>query len=294
MTAQVRDTDRIGLGIAAIVGAVLLFSITDAIAKLLGMANYSATQIAFFRYLFGLIPVAIMVWSAGAGALKTRRPLAHALRAAFLFCALLSLFTGLRSVPLAEAISILLTAPLFITALSNPVLGERVGPRRWIAVILGFVGGLIALRPGTAAFQLDALWLVASAFLFASAMLLTRKMSITETSAAMFTYTTVGAFVVCIPFAASTWAPVADGVLWLFLAIGVVGGCAAYLMIVAYRSAPAALVAPFEYTALVWGAVIGWLVWAEVPAVAVWLGAGLIVACGIYLTRRESVPAGLE
>ncbi len=289
-----RDNQHAGTAIAAITLAVMLFSAGDATAKWLGIAGYASPEIAFFRYLFGLIPVTILVWSAGPAALRTRRPFAHAVRAALMFSALVSLFTGLRTIPLAEAISIAFTAPLFITALSYPVLGERVGPRRWAAVFLGFMGVLIMTRPGTDAFQIEALWILASAFCFAMSMLFTRRLSATETNVAMFTYTTVGAMVASMPFVALTWVAPETEHLWIFALVGVVGGCAAYLMIVAYSNAPAATIAPLEYTALIWGSLFGWVLWAERPAPAVWVGAAIIVACGLYITRRKGLASGLE
>jgi drug/metabolite transporter (DMT)-like permease len=289
-----RETDRVGKGIAMILTAVMLFSVCDALAKWLGLAGYSAPQIAFFRYLFGLIPVAIMVWKSGTGVLKTRRPFAHALRALLMFASLISLFNGLRWIPLAEAISIVLTVPLFITVLSYPVLGERVGPRRVIAAVVGFVGVLIMMRPGSAAFQVESLWLIAAALFFASAMLFTRRISRTETSVSILAYTTIGAFVASIPMAGLDWTTPSTEHIWVFLTIGMLGGTASFCMILAYTNAPAAVVAPFEYTALVWAAAIGWLVWAETPGLAVWIGAAVIVACGLYITRREGMPSGVE
>jgi drug/metabolite transporter (DMT)-like permease len=149
-------TDRVGLGIASSLSAVFCFAIVHALAKWLGQ-DYPAVQILFFRYLFGLLPVAVFVWrSGGLPVLRTRRPATHALRAGLLFVALLLFFEALQSLPLAEVIAVYFTAPLFVTALAAPVLGETVGPRRWTAVIVGFLGALIMVRPGTAAFHPEA------------------------------------------------------------------------------------------------------------------------------------------
>ena len=280
--------DNVGRGIGSILVAVFLFSIADAAAKWLGIAGYAAPQIVFFRYVFGMLPVVIMVWSAGPGALRTRKPMLHVLRALLLFSALVLFFAGLRVLPLAEAIAVAFTAPLFVTALSVPILHERVGPRRWAAVLIGFVGAIVMLRPGTDAFRPDTLLILASALFFALGMLLTRRMSATETNAAMFTYSTIGAGLASIPFMTVIWrAPEAQH-LWVFLGLGIVGGCAAYLMIVAYRNAPAALIAPFEYSALIWGAIFGWMIWQEQPPAIVWGGAIIIVFSGLYITHREA------
>ncbi|MCP4330855.1 MAG: DMT family transporter [Alphaproteobacteria bacterium] len=294
MSYVARGSDSVGRGIASVLVAVFCFTVADATGKVLGMAGYSAPQIVFLRYVFGLIPVAILIWSAGIVSLHTTRPFAHALRAILLFAALVSLFTSLRSLPLAEAISIVFTAPLFIAAFSYPILKEHVGARRWAAVAIGFLGALIMLQPGTEVFQVEALWALAAAIFFAFAMLFTRRLSATETTAAIFTYSTVGAGLVSIPFVLATWKTPLAGDLWQFGLIGVIGGIAAYLMIVAYRNAAAAIVAPFEFTALVWGALFGWILWGEQPAMRVWIGALVIGLCGLYITRREAKAQAVD
>ena len=282
------NADRVGIGIASILIAVIFFSVADATAKWLGQ-TYAPVQIVFLRYLFGLVPVAFFVWrDGGPGALKPRRPVAHGLRALLIFTALLMMFTGLRGMPLAEAISIAFTAPLFITALSGPVLGEPVSPRRWAAVVIGFIGALIIMRPGTAAFRFEALYIVASALCFAISALVTRRMARTETTVAMLAYTTLGAGIVSLPAMPFLWQPPAAGDLWLFVLIGTVGGMAAYFVILAYRHAPVAVVAPFEFTGLIWAALLGWIVWHERPEAIVWAGAGIIALSGLYTTYRET------
>ncbi len=282
-------SDRVGVGIASGVVAVFFFSIADATAKWLGQ-DYAPAQIVFLRYVFGLLPVAVFVWrSGGTRSLRTGRPRAHALRALLIFGALLCFFTGLRHMPLAEAIAVAFTAPLFVTALSVPVLGEAVGPRRWAAVLVGFLGALIMLRPGTAAFRPEALLILTSSLFFALAMLLTRRMALTETNVAMLAYTTLGAGLASLPLMPFLWQAPAGGDLWLFFLIGMVGSMAAYFVIMAYRHAPAAVVAPFDYTALIWGALLGWFIWREQPEPLVWVGAALIALSGTYIARREAV-----
>lgn len=283
--------DRVGVGIASVLGAVFLFSVVDVIAKWLGQ-GYPAVQILFFRYFFGLFPVAVFVWlSGGLPALRTRRPYAHAVRAGLLFVALLLFFEALRGLALAEAIAVAFTAPLFVTALARPVLGETVGPRRWAAVVVGFLGALIMVRPGTEAFRPEALLVLGSAFSFSLLVLLTRRMTRTETNVALLAYSNILAGAISLPFVAPVWRTPAWADMWLFLAIGLVGTLAAFLVIRAYRHAPVSVLAPFEYSALVWGTIFGWVLWRDRPELPVWVGAAVIVLATFYITRREAAAA---
>jgi drug/metabolite transporter (DMT)-like permease len=291
LTIHTASVESVGKGIGCMVGGVFLYTIADTATRWLGLAGFDSPQIVFFRYLIGMLPVVAMVWIAGAHTLRTRRPWAHAFRAGLLFVALMAFTTGLRVIPLAEAVSIVFTVPLFIAALSRPVLGEHVGPRRWAAVAVGFVGALIMLRPGTAAFRPDALWILFAALCFAVAMLYTRRMAATETNVAMFAYSNIGALLASLPLIAVTWREPSLDHMWGFMILGIAGSFAALLMIIAYRNAPAAVVAPFEYTALIWAVLFGWMMWGEHPAPAVWVGAAVIVLSGLYITRREAVGA---
>ena len=288
LSADPATDQRVGRGIACMVAAVFLLSLCDAMAKWLGHAGFQAFQIVFFRYLFGLLPVLVFVWYSGLGSLRTGRPLAHGLRALLMFSALSLFFASLRAMPLAEAIAITFTAPLFVTALSGPILQEPVGPRRWAAVLVGFMGALVVLRPGTEAFRPEGLILLGSALCFALAMLLTRLMARTETNTAMLAYSTLGAGIACLPFLGFVWQPPEAGHFWLFLALGILGGIGANFMISAYRHAPAAVIAPLDYTALLWTALLGWILFQDRPDALVWLGAAIIVAAGLYITRREA------
>ena len=266
----------------------------DATAKWLGQ-TYAPVQIVFFQYLFGMIPVAVLVWrSGGIASLKTRRPFAHALRAILLFVTVLLFFSALQGLPLAEVIAITFTAPLFATALSRPLLGEAVGLRRWSAVVVGFVGALIMVRPGTEAFRAEALLALTSAFTFALVVLLTRGLTRTETNVAVVTYTTVIAGLVGLPFAILAWQTPGAGDLGLLALVGIGGGSGAYLLVVAYRNAPVAVVAPFEYTKLIWGSIFGWMLFRDAPEPAVWIGAAIVAAAGAYITRRELTLARRE
>ncbi len=287
-----RASDRIGPGIGFELISVICFSLVDGLAKWLGQ-DYPAVQIVFFRYFFGLLPVAVFVWRAGGlSSLRTRRLPLHMLRASLLFVALLLFFQALQSLPLAEAIAVAFTAPLFVTALAGPMLGEAVDVRRWGAVAVGFLGALIMVRPGSATFRPEALLVLGSALAFSLLVTLTRRMTRTETNVALLAYSTLFAGTLCLPFLPFVWLPPAGEDLWLFALIGLIGGVAAFFVIQAYRHAPVSVLAPFDYTALIWGALFGWLIWREQPGLQIWLGAAIVAAAGVYIARREAGAAG--
>ena len=144
------------------------------------------------------------------------------------------------------------------------------------------------IRPGTAAFQPAAFYVLVSAFLFALSAVVTRRMARTENTVSMLTYTTLGAGTISLLFVPLVWQPPALQDLWLFALIGLIGSTAAYFLIMAYRYAQAAVVATFEYTALIWAALFGWLFWREQPEPAVWVGAAVITLAGLYVSRREA------
>lgn len=288
MTATTGTRDRIGLGIASMMVALAAMSVMDAMAKWLGQ-GYPIVEIVFFRNLFALVPILFIVWQGGGRpALRIGWGFGYVLRAAFGLVAIFTFFTGLRYLPLAEAIAIAFVAPLFVTALSVPILGERVGLRRWGAVIVGFLGVLVMTRPGEAAFQPAALLILAAALFYALTMLVTRRLARTDSTPSILLYTTGLSLVVCAALLPLGWRTPANEDLMLFALLGLIAGGGNYFLIQAYRHAPAAVIAPFDYTALIWGTIIGWLIWHELPGPHVWLGVAILVASGLYIIHRET------
>ncbi len=283
-----RDAGSAAQGLAAMWVAVIVFSVADGIGKWAGGEGFAATQIVFFRYLFGLVPMALVIWWNGVEAIRTKRYGAHILRGVLMSAALALFFWGLAYVPLADGIAVAFTAPLFITALSVPVLGERVGLPRWSAVVVGFLGMLVIVRPGSESFQPAMLIIVASAFVFALGITYTRRLARTETVAGMFTWTTLVSLAVFAPLAAMSWVTPHGNHLTGFAILGLIGGAAHYLVGIAYRNAPAAVVAPQEYMALIWGAIIGWMVWGDVPSAWTWVGAAIVAGAGGFIAMREA------
>ena len=279
--------ERVGVGIACAAVGIAFMALFDALAKLLG-ENYHVVQLVFFRNFFGLLFVLVLVARTGLGSLGSRHPVLHALRAAFALGATFSFFIGLQFMPLAEAFAITFTGPIFITVLSIPVLGETVGLRRWSAVLVGFVGVVIMLRPGSEALRVEALLPLTAALCYAFVMLLSRKLSRREpVGTVMFWTALIGTLAsgTALPF---EWLDPTPGDWALFILLGLLGSVTMWFMTMAYRHAPAAVIAPFDYTILLWGLLLGWLIWRELPDPAIWPGAVILTGCGLYITHRET------
>jgi drug/metabolite transporter (DMT)-like permease len=280
--------ERVGVGIGCAVVGIAFMATFDATAKFLG-EGYGVVQLVFFRNFFGLLFVLCLLARAGGlGQLRSRHPVLHGLRAGFGLGATFSFFIGLQFMPLAEAFALTFTGPMFITVLSIPVLGEHVGLRRWSAVLVGFVGVVIMLRPGSEALRVEALLPLTAALCYAFIMLLSRKLSQREPITSVLFWTAlIGSFAsgAALPF---DWVPPTPRDWALFILLGLLGSLTMWFMTLAYRHAPAAVVAPFDYTILLWGLLIGWLVWHELPDPQIWPGAAILVACGLYITHRET------
>ena len=253
------------------------------------LSDYSLQQFVFLRSVVGLSIFLLLARQFGGfRSLFTRRWPWHLLRMAMASGAMFGFFYGLARMPLVDALTLGFTAPLMVTALSVPMLGEHVGWRRWTAVSVGFVGVLIILRPGTGEISLAALAVLFAAFCYASLAVTARKLAGTETSYALSVYAVVGPLVLStLLVGGGSWRmPDTSGWVLFVLAgscsviawIGIIGG---------YRRASPAMLAPFEYTALVGGAIAGYLIWDEVPDRWVIVGATIIIASGLFVVYRE-------
>ncbi|MDZ5696424.1 DMT family transporter [Chelativorans sp. M5D2P16] len=271
---------------------VLCLVLNDSLAKWL-MDHYAPLQIIFLRNLIALPLVTIMVVSvAGRAALPTRHPGLHLMRGAFSVFAALCFFLSIRALPLAEATSLIFAAPLFITALSVPLLREHVGLRRWTAVIVGFIGVLIIVRPGAATFQTASLLVLCAAMLYALMMISARWIARDESVWTTMFYIVLFPMLISGGLSWTEWQTPSLAHLPFFVAIAIVGSAGIVLITQAFRLAPAAIVAPFDYTALLWASLIGWLVWSEVPDGWTYAGAAVIIASGIYIVFRETRRPG--
>ena len=290
MSATLRTVaeDRIGLGIAFAVAGLFGMSLMDACAKLLG-EGYAVSQIILARNGVGAFAVLAFVIASGRlRVLRVHRFGSLALRTVFSLLAGFLFFTGLRYLPLADAFAIAFTAPLFITALSVPFLGEHVGPRRWGAVLVGFAGALVVIQPGTDSFRLEALLPLGAALAYAVTMLVSRKLTREMTTSAIMFWSSLGAALAVLMLMPFQWKTPGPADLGTFLFMGLIGTLGMSLITQGYRYAPAAVIAPFDYSALLWAVILGWLIWNDVPAPHVWLGAALLIASGLYILHRET------
>ena len=274
--------------ILTICAGVAFLVANDALAKLL-TDRYSPIQIVFLRNLIAVPMIAALIGMLlGRAGLRTRNLRLHAGRGALMVTGATLYFTALIYLPLAEATALVFSAPIFITALSVPLLGEAVGWRRWGAVLLGFVGVLVVVQPGAAGFQPAALLPVGAAALYALFMVSARWIGPREGLWTMMLFVTLFPMIYAAPFAMWVWTPVQGQDLSLFLAIAVLGSLGITLIGQAFRMAPAAVVAPFDYTALIWAAALGWLIWGDLLSVSTLLGALIIAASGILIVLREA------
>jgi len=272
--------------IAMLLGAAILAA-NDAVLKWL-TNGYHVGQIMFCRGIFISLPLAVLIWKAGG--LKSLRPVnlkGHAVRATLVIVGTFLFVSGLAYLPLADAIAIAFAGPLFITALAQPLLGEHVGLRRWTAVLTGFIGILLIVRPGSAVVQWAVLFPLTASLAGALRDLLTRHLSSQETTVAILFYTTLGvilASLVTIPF---IWVPVPLLDWGWFALSGFLVGFAHFLMIETFRYGEATLVAPFKYSGVIWAGLLGYLIWGDIPDFTTIVGVSILVLSGIYILHRE-------
>ncbi|HEU4774790.1 MAG TPA: DMT family transporter [Lysobacter sp.] len=275
--------------------AVAAFALMDAGLKQLA-GIYPAMQVASLRGASSL-PF-ILVWvlaTTGLAPLLRVRWSLHLLRGAIGIAMMASFAFALRSLPLTTAYSIFFVAPLLITALSVPILGEHVGPRRWTAIAIGLLGMLVLLRPsGEGMLSWAALAVLFAATGYAVSALTVRVLARTDSSASMIVWLLVMLALGAGALAWPNWVPLRlqDG--WVIAGIGLAGAIGQYAITEAFRTGSASLLAPLEYTALVWGVLLDVSIWGVLPDAVTWLGAGIIVASGLYMLRRERVHAEAE
>lgn len=296
-------------GALSAAAAVACFSVNDTAVKFLS-GDYALHQVVMIRSLFGLafLLALLMPFTGGVAALATRRLGMHLLRAACVVFANMTFFLGLAALPLAEGVALFFVSPLIITLFSVIFLKETVGPRRWAAIAVGFVGVLIVLRPGTEVFQPAALLPIAAAVGYAALHMLTRHIGGTESALALTFYIQLSFIAVAgamglafgdgrlagtgdasLDFLLRAWTLPAAGDWWVFGLVGVASTLGGLFISQAYRVAEAAVVAPFEYLAMPLAVLWGVLVFDEWPDAVALAGIALIIASGLVIVWREAM-----
>lgn len=307
-----------GLAILFVLIGVFCISINDLLIKQLS-GGYPLHQIVFARSGIGILFSLIIVqYEGGFAILRTARPWLHALRGVMIVIANMAYFVALAVLPLADATALFFAAPLFITLLSIPMLGEKVGPLRLGAVAIGFAGVVIMQRPWADAGDLEVSRLVLllpvlSALTYALNQLLTRKLGVTSKASAMAVYIQAtfilvsvlfyivagdgryadGATNGSVIFLLRAWVWPADADMWVFAGLGLNSAIIGYCLSQAYRLADAATVAPFEYIGLPLAVFWGFAVFGDLPVFEVWIGIALILGAGLFVFLRERHKARL-
>ena len=277
-----------GRGIAYTILGGALLTTNDAVLKWL-TGDYPVGQIMFVRGMFVFLPIALLVWRAGGiDALRINSIRGQSLRAVFAFTSGFLFITGLAFLPLADAIAITFAGPLFITALAPPLLGEHVGWRRWSAVLIGFAGVMVMIRPGAGAVQWAALLPLAASLSGAFRDLMTRRMAATETSISIMGFTNAAVVLAGLSTWPFGWVPLVPGDVGLMALSGMLVGGAHFLLIERYRWAEAALVAPFKYTNMIWAVAFGFAVWGDLPDTWTVIGVAVVIGSGLFIVRREA------
>lgn len=288
MQGPSNEIGRTFRGMLMIMTAVILFSVMDAISKYL-TRFYPVSNVVWARYLsHTLLVVLVLGPRLGWALVLTRRPGAQFARGLLLTAATLFFVTALKFMPLAEATAIQFLAPLLVTAMAVVVLKEKVELACWVAIVCGFIGVLIIIRPGSGIFTWASLLPLATAVCFAAYQILTRRLAGLESPYASLFYTgLVGAVLLSIqlPYA---WSPPQSGAhLGLFAVIGILGGIGHLILIKAYDLAPASSLAPFSYTQLIWVTAIGYLAFDDFPDIWSFVGMAVLMASGIYTATHQ-------
>lgn len=266
-----------------------LFATHDAVVKALG-GTFATFQILFFSTLLSFPLVLLMLMrDATAGTLRPVHPWWSALRTLLVVITGSSAFYAFATLPLAQVYAIVFAQPLLITVLSIPILGERVGAHRWAAVAAGLVGVLVVIQPGTTAMTLGHYAAMAAAVCGATASVIVRKIGREERSAVLLLYPMMANFALMGAVMPLAYVPPEAADLAMFGLISVFGLLGGLLLIAAYRAGDAAVVAPMQYSQILWAAVFGALFFNEAPSASTWAGAAIIIGSGLYIVLRESL-----
>jgi drug/metabolite transporter (DMT)-like permease len=288
VTAQARRAALAGIGL--MLTGVFLFSINDAVGKWL-VSTYSVGQLLLIRSATTLLLLCPFIWRAGRAAFTDApRPALQILRIVFSTLDVAMFFWAVSYLPLADTITFYLAGPIYVTALSVPLLGERVGWRRWTAVLIGFIGVIVALRPSTASFTLPALIALGGSVSHAVLLIITRMLKDTDDTVLM-TAQYFGSLSFGLAVGPLTWVMPKAYDLMFMSGFAVVSIVAMFCVNRSLKLAPASAVVPYQYSMIVWSVVLGYWVFGDAPDATTIIGAAIIVGSGLYIFWREQIAA---
>ncbi|MGH7122762.1 MAG: DMT family transporter [Stellaceae bacterium] len=285
--AEERPLAAIGL----VLVSLLLFSGLDACSKVL-VADYSPILITWGRYAANLVLLLPFLLRAGPHPFATAGIGLQLGRGVAMGGSSVLYIAGLASMAMADATAVAFAAPLIVTALSIPFLGERVGIRRWSAVGVGFIGVMIIVQPGSSTFHPASLFPLASAACWAAGLVITRRIKTRDATLTTLLYTTLVAFLIATAFLPWVWQPLSWRALGLIAVMGVLSSAGQYFLLLGYQRGPASLLAPFSYMQIITSTFWGALLFGSWPGAATLVGAAIVVASGLYVLHRERVRRG--
>ncbi|MEY9987010.1 drug/metabolite transporter (DMT)-like permease [Bradyrhizobium yuanmingense] len=272
-------------GIGLMVLSIFMFSFGDAMGKFL-VGTYSVGQLLFLRACAALLLLSPLIWKQRHQFLHLERPSLQLVRVVLSTLEVAAFFLATVYLPLADVITYYLAGPIFVTAMSAVFLGEKVGWRRWTAILIGFCGVLVALRPSAQTVSLPALIALGGSLSFATLMLITRSLRKTP-DIVMASSQFVGTFSLGAVLSAFNWVPPTPGSLAIFAAAGLVSVTALFCVNRSLKLAPASVVVPYQYSMIVWAVIFGFVVFGDVPSIATLVGAAIIIGAGFYIYLRE-------
>jgi drug/metabolite transporter (DMT)-like permease len=281
--------EHVMLGMLAGLGAFFMFTLMNLFAKLLS-ENHSVIEIAFYRNLIASLPFLLLVFAFGRRDILIVRskPAAVGIRALLGSASLITTFAAFSLMPMADTTAFLFTSSLFIPILGLLFLGESVGPFRWSAVVIGFIGVVIMLRPTGEVHTLGVMVALCAAFMHAILQVILRYLGRYESPETVtFYFLVIGTLVTALPLPFVAVRPTLTEVPLLF-GVGLTGAAAQWLLSTAFRNAPAAVVTVFNYSGIIWATLFGWLIWNDWPLPAVLAGAAVVIASNLLIIWRES------
>ncbi len=272
-------------GIALMLLSIFMFSFGDAMGKFI-VATYSVGQLLWLRACAALLVLLPIVWQRRADFLHLERPWLQLLRVTLSTLEVAAFFLATVYLPLADVITYYLAGPIFVTAMSGLVLGEHIGWRRWTAILVGFCGVLIALRPSAQTISWPAMIALGGSLSFAVLMLITRSLRATP-DIVLATSQFGGTFLLGLVLSPFGWVTPTPGSLVLFFTAGLISVAALFCVNRSLKLAPASVVVPYQYSMIVWAVIFGFVVFGDVPSWATIIGASIIIAAGLYIFVRE-------